>query len=153
MTSLGRTWSTCTAGEWRGNTAQSLGVTDPLPATWCHSTSASPGPKQTTKTSLKVLVLIACQKQHGLLLQNKRKDKTDIHQLVTSSILLWVELFVRTDYLPLSLEAQLKVQLGCSLVLQYLLPNVPSACARLETICQQISSPVDSSPCPKLTAQ
>lgn len=47
---------------------------------------------------------MACQKQHGLLLQNKRKDEEDIHQLLTSSILLQAELFVRTDYLLFPLK-------------------------------------------------
>lgn len=148
MTSLGGTQSTCTAGEWRGNAAQSPWVTetsglDPLILFQLHD-AIQPVPALGLSRQLsfpwRLEVLIACQKQHGLLLQNKGKDKEDIHQLLTSSILLWAELFIRIDYLPLSLEAQLKSQLGCCLMLQHLVPNVPSGYSRLETRCQRMSS-------------
>lgn len=152
MTSPGKMWSICTVGERRGNTAQSPWVTetsgsDPHILFQLHGAIQSVlalGPNRHLSLPWRLEVLIACQKQHGLLLQNKRKEGEDIHQLPTSSTLLRVELFVRIDYPSLFLEAQLKSQPGCFLVLQHLLPNVPSARSA------NLSS---GSTCPKLTAQ
>lgn len=60
------------------NSSQWLRTSHPLPATWYHSISASPGPKYTTLSlPWRLEVLTTCQKQHDLLLQNKRKNEGD----------------------------------------------------------------------------